>query len=128
MRCFFNKKKHSSLNPIIPGSTNAGISILYRVNLLPKSNCTYHFPISFQLNGIPFGSTSIEKWLNLTRFEINFMFIKPYEFFFKQKGQLFVYIYTPHEANKKNYRLKNKKEGRVCHLGMSSRIIMYDRK
>ena len=33
-----------------------------------------------------------------------------------------MYICTPHQV-KKNYRLKNKKKGRVCHLDMSSRSI-----
>ena len=33
---------------------------------------------------------------------------------------------TPHPVNKKSYNLKNKKEGRVCHLGMSPRSKMND--
>ena len=35
-----------------------------------------------------------------------------------------MYIWTPNQVNKKNYNLKKKKEIRVCHLGMSFRIIM----
>ena len=46
------------------------------------------------------------------------VFIKPYKFLIKEKGERFVYICTQHQV-KKNCNLTIKKEGRVVgHLGV----------
>ena len=53
------------------------------------------------------------------------LFLKPYKLLSEKRNNVSCTSEHLIRAMKKHYNLKNKKEGRVCHLGVSSRRIMF---